>query len=132
LFLTENLIQLFPESTLVVTDCWRPLKRRKKSGFRKSLLLLLSLASSSSLHYHYLIHFSYTAFYLSCHPCHFTDEMGVISALSKPLADIQLPTLYISSYETSYILVPEDRLAEAIACLRAADIPVDECEAGGE
>eukprot|EP01102_Stenamoeba_stenopodia_P019467 TRINITY_DN7361_c0_g1_i1.p1 TRINITY_DN7361_c0_g1~~TRINITY_DN7361_c0_g1_i1.p1 ORF type:complete len:324 (+),score=56.43 TRINITY_DN7361_c0_g1_i1:210-1181(+) len=89
LLLTEKLLQLFPEGALVVTDCWRPLKRVVKRGF---------------------------------------NEMGIVSALSKPLADVHIPTLYISSYETSYLLVPEKQMEEAIRCLREANIPVEELQ----
>jgi hypothetical protein len=33
------------------------------------------------------------------------EERGVVSALSKPLAEFGLSMLYVSSYETSFIMV---------------------------
>ena len=44
---------------------------------------------------------------------------GVISALSQPLAEADIPIFSLSTYDTDYILVPQDVLAQACAVLSA-------------
>lgn len=50
------------------------------------------------------------------------DEVGILSAVSLPLAD--LPLLNVSTFEHSYVLVREDHLAEALRRLRATFVVV--------
>jgi len=42
---------------------------------------------------------------------------GIVSSLSKPLADAEISILYISTYETDYVLVEEKNLEKAIKIL---------------
>jgi hypothetical protein len=43
---------------------------------------------------------------------------GVVSSLSKPLADAKISILYVDTYETSYIFVEEKNLEKAKKILR--------------
>jgi hypothetical protein len=45
---------------------------------------------------------------------------GVLSGLADPLAEAQIPVFAISTYDTDYVLVPDDRLADAIVALRSS------------
>ena len=45
---------------------------------------------------------------------------GVLAALSVPLAAAGVPIFVMSTYDTDYLLVGEDRLADALAALRGA------------
>ncbi|HXF61949.1 MAG TPA: ACT domain-containing protein [Caldilineaceae bacterium] len=45
---------------------------------------------------------------------------GVLAALASPLAAAGIPCLAIAAYETDYLLVKTDRLADALAALRDA------------
>jgi hypothetical protein len=45
---------------------------------------------------------------------------GVLAALAVPLAEAGVPIFALSTYDTDYVLVRGDRLADAIAALRAA------------
>ena len=42
---------------------------------------------------------------------------GIVSSLSKPLADAKISILYISTYETDYLMVEEKSLNKAIDIL---------------
>jgi len=42
---------------------------------------------------------------------------GIVASLSKPLAESKISILYISTYETDYILVEEKNLEKAIEVL---------------
>lgn len=42
---------------------------------------------------------------------------GILSSIAKPLADNQVSLFAISTYDTDYILIKEDRLEEATATL---------------
>jgi hypothetical protein len=42
---------------------------------------------------------------------------GIVSSLSKPLAEAKISILYISTYETDYIFVKEENLERAIKIL---------------
>ena len=50
---------------------------------------------------------------------------GVLAALSVPLAAAGVPIFVMSTYDTDYLLVGEDRLADALAALRGAGHRVD-------
>jgi hypothetical protein len=50
---------------------------------------------------------------------------GVLAALSVPLAAAGVPIFAVSTYDTDYMLVGEDRLADALAALRRAGHRVD-------
>lgn len=45
---------------------------------------------------------------------------GVLASIAAPLAAAQVSIFAVSTYDTDYILVPEPRLPEAVASLRAA------------
>jgi hypothetical protein len=45
---------------------------------------------------------------------------GVLAGLLAPLAAAGVPIFAVSTYDTDYVLVREERLAEAVAALRAA------------
>jgi len=47
------------------------------------------------------------------------DLIGVISALSRPLAEADIPIFSLSTYDTDYILVQQDLLVQACAVLSA-------------
>lgn len=52
------------------------------------------------------------------------DMTGLIASLSAPLAELDdVPLLYVSTYNTDVILVPEERLDETIAMLRSRFSP---------
>jgi len=42
---------------------------------------------------------------------------GIVASLSRPLAEAEISILYISTYETDYILVKEENLKKAIKVL---------------
>ncbi|PIS17200.1 MAG: ACT domain-containing protein [Candidatus Nealsonbacteria bacterium CG09_land_8_20_14_0_10_42_14] len=44
---------------------------------------------------------------------------GIVSSLSKPLAEAGISIFYISTYETDYLLVEEKNLAKAVEVLSA-------------
>ena len=48
------------------------------------------------------------------------EEIGVVERLTQPLAQAGIPVLYQSTYSTDYILIPRDRLDEALRCLLSA------------
>ncbi len=54
------------------------------------------------------------------------DEIGIIAALSAPLAEAGVPIFGISTYDTDHILIHESRLEAGIAALRAAGHTVRE------
>jgi uncharacterized protein len=45
---------------------------------------------------------------------------GVLAALAAPLAEAGVPIFAVSTYDTDHLLVRAERLAEAVAVLRAA------------
>jgi len=45
------------------------------------------------------------------------ESVGVIAALSKPLADAGISIFNVSTYETNYVLVEEKNLAKAVEVL---------------
>jgi hypothetical protein len=45
---------------------------------------------------------------------------GVLAALSDPLRDAGVPILVVSSHATDFVLVPGERLADAVAALVGA------------
>lgn len=45
---------------------------------------------------------------------------GVLAAILEPLADAGIPIFAVSSYDTDYVLVPGDRLDDALAALAKA------------
>jgi len=50
---------------------------------------------------------------------------GVLAALAVPLAEAGVPIFAIATYDTDYVLVRGERLADALAALRAAGHRVD-------
>ena len=51
--------------------------------------------------------------------------VGVTAALAAPLAQAGVSILPVATHDTDYLLVPGDRLADAVAALRAAGHHVD-------
>ena len=51
--------------------------------------------------------------------------VGVLAALLAPLAGAGVSAFAISTFDTDYLLVKEDRLADAVAALRRAGHTVD-------
>jgi len=47
-------------------------------------------------------------------------EVGILSSLCKSLADAGISVFVFSTFDTDYLLVRAERLAEAAACLRQA------------
>lgn len=45
---------------------------------------------------------------------------GVLLSLAAPLADAGVPIFAVSTFDTDYVLVPEERLEDALAALRDA------------
>jgi hypothetical protein len=45
---------------------------------------------------------------------------GVIASLAGPLAAAAIPVFALSTFDTDYLLVPEDRIEAAVEALRAA------------
>jgi hypothetical protein len=50
---------------------------------------------------------------------------GVLLSLAAPLADAGVPIFAVSTWDTDYVLVPDDRVEDAIAALEAADHEVE-------
>jgi hypothetical protein len=48
------------------------------------------------------------------------DAVGVMAALATPLARMKIPILAISTYDTDYLLVRDERFREAVRALRRA------------
>jgi hypothetical protein len=48
------------------------------------------------------------------------DVVGVLAALTSPLAEAGIPLFAMSTYDTDYLFVKEVDLGKAIACLRHA------------
>ena len=48
------------------------------------------------------------------------DAVGVLASLVAPLAEAGISILSLSTYDTDYLLVPSDRLEDALGVLRAA------------
>jgi hypothetical protein len=48
------------------------------------------------------------------------DLTGVLVSLAAPLADVGVPIFAVSTFDTDYVLVPEDRLDDALTALRGA------------
>ncbi len=51
---------------------------------------------------------------------------GVLAALAAPLAEAGISVFAVSTYDTDYLLVPANRLAEAARTLKSAGHPVRE------
>jgi hypothetical protein len=49
---------------------------------------------------------------------------GVLSAIAAPLADAGVSIFAVSTYDTDYVLVREERVGDAVAALRAAGLRV--------
>jgi hypothetical protein len=49
---------------------------------------------------------------------------GVLSAIAAPLAAAGVSVFAVATFDTDYVLVREERLAEAVAALRAAGLAV--------
>ncbi len=54
------------------------------------------------------------------------DEIGIIAALSAPLAEAGVPIFGVSTYDTDHILIHESTLEAGLAALRAAGHTVRE------
>jgi len=52
------------------------------------------------------------------------ELVGVLYRLAGPLAEAGISIFVVSTYDTDYVLVPEDRLDEAVAALSAAGVVV--------
>lgn len=50
------------------------------------------------------------------------DAIGVVAALTRPLADADIPVLVVSTFETDYLLIRDRDLDHAVAALRGAQI----------
>ena len=58
------------------------------------------------------------------------SEVGVLAALSAPLAAAEVSLFAISTFDTDYLLVSEKQLDAAIAALRAAGHRVEQSGTG--
>ena len=54
------------------------------------------------------------------------DLVGVVSAITRPLADARIPVFVVSTFETDYILVREIDLSDAVTALRGARIQISD------
>jgi uncharacterized protein len=52
--------------------------------------------------------------------------VGVLVSLLAPLADAGIPVFVVSTFDTDYLLIKEDRLDAAVAILRGAGHGVDD------
>lgn len=50
---------------------------------------------------------------------------GVLSAIAGPLAEAGVSIFAVSTFDTDYVLVKEERLGAAVAALRAAGLAVE-------
>ena len=50
---------------------------------------------------------------------------GVLAAIAVPLADAGVPIFAVSTFDTDYVLVPADRIDDAVGALRHAGHIVD-------
>ena len=50
----------------------------------------------------------------------FSAESGIVSSVAAPLADAGISIFQLSTYESDYCLVPEEKLTVAINCLKSA------------
>ncbi len=48
------------------------------------------------------------------------DEVGIVAALTRPLAEVSISLFAICTYETTYVLVKQSELNQAVAALRSA------------
>lgn len=48
------------------------------------------------------------------------DLVGILAALAAPLAEAEVPILAIGTFDTDVVLVPADRLSDALDALTAA------------
>ena len=51
---------------------------------------------------------------------------GILASLTKPLADAGISLFAISTYDTDYLLVKDNRLQDTIAALRSAAFRISE------
>jgi len=49
------------------------------------------------------------------------DQVGILASLAQPLARAGVSIFAISTYDTDYLLVKEEKLDLAMGCLRAAN-----------
>jgi hypothetical protein len=54
--------------------------------------------------------------------------IGIIAALAAPLAEAEVPIFAISTFDTDYVLVPVERLDDAVAALAAAGHRVEQIQ----
>ena len=54
--------------------------------------------------------------------------VGVLAQLAVPLAAAGVPIFVLSTHDTDYLLVPGERLDEAVAALEGAGISIDRAE----
>jgi len=52
------------------------------------------------------------------------NEVGVLAAITRPLADAGVSVFAISTYSTDYLLIHQDQLAKAISTLAAKGMEV--------
>ena len=52
------------------------------------------------------------------------DQVGVLASLAQPLAEAGVSILVLSTYDTDYLLVKEEKLGLAIESLRAARVEI--------
>ena len=48
------------------------------------------------------------------------DQVGILASLAQPLADAEISIFVVSTYDTDYLLVKEDKLELALEPLQAA------------
>jgi hypothetical protein len=52
------------------------------------------------------------------------DVIGVLAGIAGPLSEAGISIFSVSTFDTDYTLVPQDRLAEAVDALQLAAYPV--------
>jgi hypothetical protein len=48
------------------------------------------------------------------------DQVGILASLAQPLAQAGISLFVVSTYDTDYLLVKQDRLESALEALRTA------------
>ena len=94
LLLEANTLNSFSQEqreALTPSQEYRPLQRFEKTSLGKSFY-------KKPEPYHVTI-------CLENELIHYKGEVGVISALSKPIAQAKIPLLYLSTYHSAYIMV---------------------------
>jgi hypothetical protein len=59
------------------------------------------------------------------------NATGMLNAIIAPLAAADLPVMVASTYHADLVLVPTDRLGQAVATLREAELDRSDCSPGG-